>query len=130
MPFIPACCGADETAVLQVSLSAFAFLFSELVQYCQVKVTNVGELERRSGLHTLCHLAGPARAASDGCCCRLEDAGTGVGLRLVELLCFREKTSRRETRLLDALKFVHSVLWKYLFGRQARDLEQSNMVRL
>lgn len=61
-------------------------------------------------------------------CCRLEDAGTGVGLRLVELLCFREKTSRRETRLLDALKFVHSVLWKYLFGRQARDLEQSNMV--
>ena len=64
------------------------------------------------------------------CCghCRLEDAGTGVGLRLVELLCFRDKTSRREIRLLDALKFVHSVLWKYLFGRQARDLEQSNMV--
>ena len=46
----------------------------------------------------------------------------------MELLCFREKTSRREIRLLDALKFVHSVLWKYLFGRQARDLEQSNMV--
>ena len=32
---------------MQVSLSAFSFLFSELVQYCQVKVTNVGELERR-----------------------------------------------------------------------------------
>ena len=33
--------------MLQVTLSAFAFLFSELVQYCQIKVTNVGELERR-----------------------------------------------------------------------------------
>ena len=32
---------------MQVSLSAFAFLFSELVQYCQIKVQNVGELERR-----------------------------------------------------------------------------------
>ena len=31
----------------QVSLSAFAFLFSELVQYCQTKVSNIGELERR-----------------------------------------------------------------------------------
>ena len=30
-----------------VSLSAFAFLFSEIVQYCQAKVQNIGELERR-----------------------------------------------------------------------------------
>lgn len=32
---------------LQVSLSAFSFLFSELVQYCQTRVSNIGELERR-----------------------------------------------------------------------------------
>ena len=31
----------------EVSLSAFAFLFSEIVQYCQAKVSNVSELERR-----------------------------------------------------------------------------------
>ncbi|KAK9909663.1 hypothetical protein WJX75_005779 [Coccomyxa subellipsoidea] len=31
----------------EVSLSAFSFLFSELVQYCQTKVSNIGELERR-----------------------------------------------------------------------------------
>ncbi len=31
----------------QVSLSAFAYLFSELVQYCQSRVSHVGELERR-----------------------------------------------------------------------------------
>lgn len=60
--------------------------------------------------------------------CRLEDIGFGVGLRLLEILCFREKNSKRDVRLLDILKFVHSTLWKYLFGRQARDLEQSNTV--
>ena len=32
---------------LQISLSAFAFLFGELVQYCQTQVSNIGELERR-----------------------------------------------------------------------------------
>lgn len=31
----------------EVSLSAFAFLFSEIVQYCQATVSNVSELERR-----------------------------------------------------------------------------------
>ncbi|EIE20891.1 TRAPP I complex [Coccomyxa subellipsoidea C-169] len=87
----------------EVSLSAFSFLFSELVQYCQTKVSNIGELERR-----------------------LEDIGAEVGLRLLEILCFREKNSKRDIRLLDVLKFVHTSLWKYLFGRQAKDLEQSN----
>ena len=32
---------------VQVSLSAFAFLFSEIVQYSQTRVSNIGELERR-----------------------------------------------------------------------------------
>lgn len=87
----------------EVSLSAFSFLFSEMVQYSQTQVSNIGELERR-----------------------LEDAGYSIGLRLLEMLCFRERNSKREIKLLDALKFVHSTVWKYLFGRQARDLEQSN----
>ena len=30
-----------------IALSTWAFLFSEVVQYCQTKVTNIGELERR-----------------------------------------------------------------------------------
>ncbi len=59
---------------------------------------------------------------------RLADAGRGVGLRLLETLCQRERGGKRDTRLLDVLKFVHTTLWKYLFGRQARDLEQSNAV--
>jgi hypothetical protein len=69
-------------------------------------------------LHARCLAAG----------CRLEDIGFGVGLRLLEILSFREKGSKRDIRLLDVLKFVHTSLWKYLFGHQARDLEQSNTV--
>lgn len=45
-------------ATAQISLSAFAFLFGELVQYCQTQVSNISELERRSALnlHTLTKL--------------------------------------------------------------------------
>jgi len=87
----------------EISLSSFASLFSELVQYCQTKVSNIGELERR-----------------------LEDLGYSVGHRLLEMLYFRERGSKRDVRLLDILRFIHSTLWRYLFNRQARDLEQSN----
>mmetsp|Transcript_6631 Transcript_6631/g.19116 ORF Transcript_6631/g.19116 Transcript_6631/m.19116 type:complete len:197 (+) Transcript_6631:324-914(+) len=87
----------------EVSLASFAFLFSEFVQYSQSRVSNIGELERR-----------------------LEDGGYGVGFRLLEALSATERGRRRDTRLLDALRFVHGTLWKYLFGRPARDLEQSN----
>jgi hypothetical protein len=41
-------------------------------------------------------------------------------------LAWRERAGRREVRLLDALKFVHSTLWRALAGHPARDLEQSN----
>ncbi|KAL2609209.1 hypothetical protein R1flu_027782 [Riccia fluitans] len=85
----------------EVSLSAFAFLFSELVQYSQTRVDNIAELERR-----------------------LEDAGIGVGLRILELLCHREKANRRETRLLGILSFVHSTVWRCLFGKVADSLEK------
>lgn len=59
---------------------------------------------------------------------RLEDLGYGAGHRLLEILYFRERGSKRDVRLLDILRFIHSTLWRYLFNRQARDLEQSNTV--
>ncbi|CAK9231652.1 unnamed protein product [Sphagnum troendelagicum] len=90
--------GKGKTEVL---LSAFAFLFSELVQYNQTRVDNIAELERR-----------------------LEDAGYAVGIRMLELLCHREKGNRRETRLLNILSFVHSTVWKSLFGKVADSLEK------
>lgn len=64
------------------------------------------------------------------CICRLDTVGFGVGIRLVELLVYRESNGRRDIHILDALRFVHSTLWRYLFGRAARDLEQSNNVSM
>ena len=60
---------------------------------------------------------------------RLEDLGHGVGASLLELLCWRERGGKRTPTALDAVKFAHSSLWRALFGRQARVLEQSNTVR-
>ncbi|GKC31930.1 trafficking protein particle complex subunit 5 [Tanacetum coccineum] len=75
----------------EVSLSGFAYLFSELVQYNQTQVDNIGELERRS-----------------------------IGVNF----CHRDKGNRRETRLLGILSFVHSTVWKALFGKVADSLEK------
>ena len=43
-------------------------------------------------------------------------------------MAWRERGARRDARALDALKFCHGPLWRALFGRQAKDLEQSNTV--
>merc|ERR1712118_151586 len=85
----------------ELSMAAFAFLFSELVQYSQSKVKNVNELEKR-----------------------LEDAGHGVGVRLLELLIHREKANKREIRLISILSFIHSTVWRTLFGKTADSLEK------
>lgn len=37
-----------------------------------------------------------------------------MGLRLLEVLCYRERGQRRETRLLDMLKFIHR--WEHPAG--------------
>lgn len=105
----------------QVSLSAFAFLFSELVQYNQTRVDNIAELERRyfflmfygwiSSLLAdleiwLFHIKaniGMMLSSVNGSSIvnesnfihvkwiRLEDAGYAVGARVLELLCHRDK---------------------------------------
>lgn len=139
----------------QVNLSTFSYLFSELIQYCQARVSNIGELERRSvdpvkDAHAdpivvgRRHAREMSRALSGrratswqrtdpSTPCpnmhRLDTVGFGVGVRLLELLSYRERNSRRDLKLLDALRFVHTTLWRYLFGRPAKDLEQSNNVR-
>lgn len=51
-----------------VSLSAFAYMYSELVQYHQGRAASISELERR-----------------------LESAGYGVGLKVLELVAYRAK---------------------------------------
>lgn len=83
-------------------MSYFAYLYSELVQYHQNRVDSISELERR-----------------------LESTGYGVGLRMLELLAFRTKEYKRETRLMNMLQFISTVAWKSLFGKAADSLERS-----
>jgi len=83
-----------------VGLSAFSYLFSEIVQYHQNRVDSISELERR-----------------------LESTGYGVGLRVLEYLT--AKSLRRETGIMNILQFISTTVWKSLFGKAADSLEKS-----
>lgn len=67
----------------EVSLSAFALLFSEMVQYCQSRVYSVSELQAR-----------------------LADMGQSVGASMLDVLVLREKNGKRETKVLNILLFI------------------------
>lgn len=83
-----------------VSLSAFAFLFAEVVDYCLKKAIVMQELEAR-----------------------LHELGMPVGARYLDLCCCRESRNRRETRILPMLNFVAGTVWKQLFGHTAELLK-------
>uniref|UniRef100_A0A1B6FDZ1 Trafficking protein particle complex subunit 5 n=1 Tax=Cuerna arida TaxID=1464854 RepID=A0A1B6FDZ1_9HEMI len=87
----------------EVSLSCFALLFSEVVQYCQKRVYTVPELQNK-----------------------LSSMGQEVGIKLIDLYFVREKNCKRETKLLNMLLFVKTTLWKGLFGKEADKLEHAN----
>lgn len=73
----------------EVSLSLFALVFSEIIQYSQKSCTSVTDLSDK--IHSL---------------------GFDVGSRLLDLYVFREKNSKRETKLINMLLFVKTTLWK------------------
>mmetsp|Transcript_111742 Transcript_111742/g.348255 ORF Transcript_111742/g.348255 Transcript_111742/m.348255 type:complete len:192 (-) Transcript_111742:74-649(-) len=83
-----------------VSLSAFGFLFSEMVDYCLQKASVTHELEER-----------------------LHELGAPIGARVLDLYIYRENRNRRETRILPMLTFVAQTVWKQLFGHQAELLK-------
>ncbi|RDD47813.1 Trafficking protein particle complex subunit 5 [Trichoplax sp. H2] len=87
----------------EINLSTFAFLFSELVQYCQNRSSSVVDLQQK-----------------------LASLGHHVGTRILDALYLRERGSKRELRLLQALIFVKTTVWKSCFGREADKLELSN----
>ena len=86
----------------EVSLSAFSFVFSEMVQYNQGKIKSVGDLEHR-----------------------LEEAGYSVGQRVIEYIAVRDKSTRRSTRVVNMLQYICNVVWKFLFNKAADGLERS-----
>jgi len=87
----------------EVSHAAFALLFSEIVQYAQTRSSTVTDLQQK-----------------------LHDVGWQVGARIVDVLCVRDRSSKRETKLLNVLLMVKSTLWKSLFGKEADKLEHAN----
>lgn len=56
---------------------------------------------------------------------RLSDIGKHVGYGLAEMIQMKEKPGKRETRILGILYYVNSIVWKYVFGKQADSLEKS-----
>ncbi|KAH8834860.1 TRAPP complex subunit trs31 [Flagelloscypha sp. PMI_526] len=96
----------NKTRITEVSGSAFAFLFSEMVQYTQKRVGGIADLERK--LNTL---------------------GYRVGTRAFELMVWRteaaSKAPKREVRLLPALMIVHTQVWRAVFGKPADAIEKS-----
>lgn len=103
----------SKTRGTEISLEAWAFLFSEIIQYTQRRVSGIGEFEKR--LNTL---------------------GYRIGSRLLEFLPLRDNVyplsslrspppPTRILRLLPILSYIHSPLYKYIFGRSADSLEKS-----
>lgn len=108
----------DRTKNNEVSSSALAFLFAEIVGYTQNRVSGISDLERKLSL-----------------------MGYRVGQRTLPLLTHRiefptppslssssstyNRTPKREVRLLPVLLWLHTQLWKALFGRAADSLERS-----
>jgi len=78
-------------------------LFSEAVRYAQSKVSTVQELQEQ-----------------------LSAYGKFVGLRMLDVIVFREKGYKRDIKLLQMLMFVKGTVWKNLFGKEAEKLERSN----
>ncbi|ORY33720.1 ER to Golgi transport-related protein, partial [Naematelia encephala] len=98
----------NRTRGAEVALGAFAFLLSEVVAYSQSRVDSVTDLERR-----------------------LSALGYEAGLRILNLILLRNtqalggKDPRREHRLIPILQFVHTHVYRYLFGKSADGLERS-----
>lgn len=96
----------------EISLSCFALLFSEVVQYCQNKSHTVPELQNRSFFFIVSLFRQKSFCSS---CFRLHSLGRNVGVKLIDLYFVRERNGKRETKLLNILLFIKSTLWKVTF---------------
>jgi len=101
----------------QSSLASFAYLFNTLITYHHSRSGSVADIEMR-----------------------LNRAGYGIGIKMLDLVLYRSLSAGagkgglgagvagglgRPTRILELLQFVHTHLYRALFGRPADALEQS-----
>ncbi|TVY14149.1 Transport protein particle subunit trs31 [Lachnellula arida] len=95
----------NRSRTQELSQASFAYLFGEMVSYAQKRVTGIQDLEKR-----------------------LNVQGHPIGLKLLDLLLYREPT-RSQTRPLNIialLQFITTALWRHLFSRPADALEKSS----
>lgn len=83
----------------EINLSTFNYFLSEIMQYYLSNSRNLDD--------------------------ELEKLGESIGPRLLELMVFREKQFKHEIKHVEMLKFIHSSVWKYLFGKTADSLEKA-----
>lgn len=124
-----------KTRNAEVGYAAWAFLFSEIIQYTQRRVNGIADFEARWGYHTSEQYQAKQLTVPISLNNRLSTIGYRVGIRLVELEPLRNSlppsTSRnatgppRQTRLLPVLQYVHTTVFRNLFGRPASSLERS-----
>ncbi|KAK9774175.1 putative NO signaling/Golgi transport ligand-binding domain-containing protein [Seiridium cardinale] len=95
----------NRTRTAELSGAAFAYLFSEMVGYASNKIDSIQDLEKR-----------------------LNTAGHPIGLKLLDLLLYREpaRTQTRPLTIIQLLHFIKLGLWQHLFGRAADGLEKSS----
>jgi hypothetical protein len=112
----------NKTRTAEVSASAFAFLFSETVQYMQKRVSGINDLERRYA-QTITPCTGLTISQS------LNTLGYRIGTRVLELMTWRtesaSKAPKREIRFLPVLMSIHTNVWKAVFGKPADAIEKS-----
>ncbi|KAJ1329443.1 trafficking protein particle complex subunit 5 [Microdochium nivale] len=95
----------NRTKAGELSGSAFAYLFAEMVGYARKGIQSIQDLEKR-----------------------LNTQGHPIGVKLLDLLLHREPT-RSQTRPLTIITLLHFIklnIWQHLFGRQADGLEKSS----
>ncbi|QUC22421.1 uncharacterized protein UV8b_06662 [Ustilaginoidea virens] len=95
----------NRSKTAELSQASFAYLFGEMVTYAQRRVKGIQELEQR-----------------------LNAQGHPVGLKLLDLLLYREppRSQLRPLSIIALLHFIKQSVWQHLFARQADRLEKSN----
>ncbi|TGZ85438.1 TRAPP I complex [Ascodesmis nigricans] len=94
----------NRTQRAELSKASFAFLFGEMIQYAQKRVSGIQDLEKKLNIQ-----------------------GYSIGQRLLELLLFREgRSAKRETRILGILQFIAQTVYRHLFNKPADGLERSH----
>lgn len=93
-----------KTKVEFVPVTTFSFLFSEIIQYILSKSNEDKDLDIEE---------------------KLSSFGYPIGEKVLELCSLRERSYKREMKIVTMLQFIHNNVWKMLFNKQADGLQKS-----